>query len=95
MCLRIEPLLSGGCLEIQVQDSGEGFDVARVLARPLDTDRLSGRGSVLFASYARLLAGQAMVEAHTWSFPGRLRHNPLILGQGVNKCPTYIWIIRS
>ena len=60
--LRIEPLLGGGRLEIQVQDSGEGFDVARVLARPLDTDRLSGRG----VSLIRQLCPSAR-----WSDDGR------------------------
>ena len=42
--LQIEPVGAGGRLVIRVEDSGKGFDVDRVMARPLDIDRLSGRG---------------------------------------------------
>ena len=42
--LQVEPIGESGRLLIQVEDSGAGFDVARVMARPLDLDRLSGRG---------------------------------------------------
>ena len=42
--VRVEPMLNGGRLQLQVEDSGEGFDVSRVLERPLDRGRLSGRG---------------------------------------------------
>jgi CheY-like chemotaxis protein len=42
--LHVTPHGDGGRLVIEVQDSGEGFDVERVLAQPLDNDRLSGRG---------------------------------------------------
>ncbi|WP_254925011.1 ATP-binding SpoIIE family protein phosphatase [Pseudomonas fragi] len=44
MSLQVEPIGESGRLLIQVEDSGAGFDVARVMARPLDLDRLSGRG---------------------------------------------------
>ena len=60
--LQIEPVPGGGRLEIQVQDSGEGFDVARVLARPLDRDRLSGRGISLI---------RQLCPAARWSDDGR------------------------
>ena len=60
--LQIEPMRGGGRLEIQVQDSGDGFDVSRVLARPLDMDRLSGRG----VSLIRQLCPSAR-----WSDDGR------------------------
>ena len=42
--LQVERAGEGGRLVVRVEDSGEGFDVARVMARPLDLDRLSGRG---------------------------------------------------
>ena len=42
--VRVEPMLNGGRLQLQVEDSGKGFDVSRVLERPLDRGRLSGRG---------------------------------------------------
>ena len=42
--LQVEPIGDSGRLLVQVEDSGAGFDVAKVLARPLDLDRLSGRG---------------------------------------------------
>ncbi|PMU49664.1 fused response regulator/phosphatase, partial [Pseudomonas sp. GP01-A14] len=29
---------------LRIEDRGAGFDVDKVLARPLDVDRLSGRG---------------------------------------------------
>lgn len=38
------PTGAGGCLNLRIEDSGAGFDVETVLARPLDIDRLSGRG---------------------------------------------------
>ncbi|HEX4552055.1 fused response regulator/phosphatase [Pseudomonas sp.] len=42
--LQIKPQGAGGCLVIRVEDSGKGFDVARVMERPLEGVRLSGRG---------------------------------------------------
>ena len=42
--VQVEPAGAGGRLVIRVEDSGRGFDVARLMARPLDLDRLSGRG---------------------------------------------------
>jgi len=60
--LHVTPLGDGGRLVVEVEDSGQGFDVARVLARPLDSDRLSGRG----VSLVRQLSHQAC-----WSDDGR------------------------
>ncbi|WEK12141.1 MAG: fused response regulator/phosphatase [Candidatus Pseudomonas colombiensis] len=60
--LQVLPEGQGGRLIIRVEDSGEGFDVARVLARPADVGRLSGRGLGLI----RQLSQQA-----TWSDDGR------------------------
>lgn len=42
MC--VVPERQGGRLTLHVEDSGPGFDVASMQARPLDLDRLSGRG---------------------------------------------------
>ncbi|VVN29739.1 Chemotaxis response regulator protein-glutamate methylesterase [Pseudomonas fluorescens] len=42
--LEVSPKGDGGCLAIRVEDSGMGFDVERVLARPANDIRLSGRG---------------------------------------------------
>ena len=42
--LHVIPLREGGRAVVCVEDSGAGFDVASILARPLDRDRLSGRG---------------------------------------------------
>jgi serine phosphatase RsbU (regulator of sigma subunit) len=42
--LDVVPTGEGGCLTLRIEDSGSGFDVEKVLARPLDVDRLSGRG---------------------------------------------------
>jgi two-component sensor histidine kinase len=60
--LHVTPQGDGGRLVIEVEDSGKGFDVAKVLARPLDRDRLSGRG----VSLVRQLCHQA-----SWSDDGR------------------------
>jgi CheY-like chemotaxis protein len=60
--LQVTPEGSGGCLVIRVEDSGQGFDVARVLDRPLDGIRLSGRG----ISLVRQLSRNA-----SWSDDGR------------------------
>lgn len=40
----VVPTQAGGCLSLRIEDSGAGFDVEKVLARPLEVDRLSGRG---------------------------------------------------
>ena len=60
--LQVEPVGTGGRLVIRVEDSGKGFDVARVMERPLDGVRLSGRG----VSLIRQLGHNA-----SWSDEGR------------------------
>jgi serine phosphatase RsbU (regulator of sigma subunit) len=60
--LQVTPKGEGGCLVVRVEDSGKGFDVARVMARPVDDVRLSGRGVNLI----RQLSDHA-----TWSDNGR------------------------
>lgn len=42
--VQVSPTAAGGKMTLRVEDSGPGFDVEQVLARPLDFDRLSGRG---------------------------------------------------
>ena len=51
--LQVAPKGEGGCLTIRVEDSGKGFDVDRVMARPLDGTRLSGRGVSLIRQLSR------------------------------------------
>lgn len=51
--LQVQPQGEGGRLVIRVEDSGEGFDVARVMERPLDNVRLSGRGISLIRQLGR------------------------------------------
>jgi CheY-like chemotaxis protein len=60
--LQVQPQGEGGRLVIRVEDSGDGFDVARVMERPLDNVRLSGRG----ISLVRQLGRNA-----SWSDQGR------------------------
>lgn len=60
--LQVQPQGAGGSLVIRVEDSGKGFDVARVMERPLDGVRLSGRG----VSLVRQLGRNA-----SWSDEGR------------------------
>ncbi|WP_435035552.1 ATP-binding SpoIIE family protein phosphatase [Pseudomonas neuropathica] len=60
--LQVQPHGEGGRLIIRVEDSGKGFDVARVMERPLDGVRLSGRG----VSLVRQLGRNA-----SWSDEGR------------------------
>jgi CheY-like chemotaxis protein len=60
--LQVQPQGEGGRLVIRVEDSGKGFDVARVMERPLDGVRLSGRG----VSLVRQLGRNA-----SWSDEGR------------------------
>ncbi|UST65595.1 fused response regulator/phosphatase [Pseudomonas moraviensis] len=60
--LQVQPRGEGGRLVIGVEDSGKGFDVARVMQRPLDNVRLSGRG----ISLVRQLGHNA-----SWSDQGR------------------------
>lgn len=60
--LQVQPQGKGGRLVIRVEDSGDGFDVARVMERPLDNVRLSGRG----ISLVRQLGRNA-----SWSDQGR------------------------
>ncbi|WP_095051761.1 fused response regulator/phosphatase [Pseudomonas sp. Irchel s3b2] len=60
---QVTPKGAGGCLTVRVEDSGKGFDVARVMERPVDDDvRLSGRG----VSLIRQLSDHA-----SWSDNGR------------------------
>ncbi|MCT8959712.1 fused response regulator/phosphatase [Pseudomonas veronii] len=42
--VQVAPTVTGGRMTLRIEDSGPGFDVEQVLARPLDVDRLSGRG---------------------------------------------------
>ena len=42
--VQVAPTVTGGRMSLRIEDSGPGFDVEQVLARPLDVDRLSGRG---------------------------------------------------
>jgi CheY-like chemotaxis protein len=58
----VTPVGRGGRLTIQVQDSGAGFDVARVLALPPVVNELSGRGLYLV---------KQLSEQCTWSADGR------------------------
>ncbi|MHC8355158.1 SpoIIE family protein phosphatase [Pseudomonas sp. LB3P81] len=51
--LQVTPKDDGGCLTIRVEDSGKGFDVERVMARPVDGVRLSGRGVSLIRQLSR------------------------------------------
>ena len=60
--LQVTPKGEGGCLTVRVEDSGKGFDVARVMERPVDGVRLSGRG----VSLIRQLGHNA-----SWSDEGR------------------------
>ncbi|RON47034.1 fused response regulator/phosphatase [Pseudomonas frederiksbergensis] len=63
--LQVTPEGEGGRLSIRVDDSGKGFDVARVMARPVEGVRLSGRG----VSLIRQLSRKA-----SWSDDGRSAH---------------------
>ncbi|VVO09258.1 fused response regulator/phosphatase [Pseudomonas fluorescens] len=60
--LQVAPRGEGGSLVVRVEDSGEGFDVQRVMAGPVDVERLSGRGLNL----VRQLSHNA-----SWSDDGR------------------------
>ncbi|KIF60909.1 chemotaxis protein CheY [Pseudomonas fluorescens] len=51
--LQVQPQGEGGRLVIRVEDSGKGFDVARIMERPLDNVRLSGRGISLIRQLGR------------------------------------------
>ncbi|OWQ43378.1 fused response regulator/phosphatase [Pseudomonas lactis] len=42
--VQVVPTDKGGKLALRIEDSGQGFDVEQELARPVDIDRLSGRG---------------------------------------------------
>ncbi|WP_448723398.1 ATP-binding SpoIIE family protein phosphatase [Pseudomonas farris] len=63
--LQVTPKGEGGCLTIRVEDSGKGFDVTRVMERPVDDVRLSGRG----VSLIRQLSHHAR-----WTDNGRSAH---------------------
>ena len=60
--LQVTPEGKGGCLVVRVEDSGKGFDAARVLERSLDGVRLSGRGISLVRQLSR---------SASWSDDGR------------------------
>lgn len=60
--VQVVPTPMGGKMTLRIDDSGPGFDVEQVLARPLDVDRLSGRG----LSLVRQLS-----SAVRWSDGGR------------------------
>jgi signal transduction histidine kinase len=60
--MQVVPKGEGGCLAIEVTDSGQGFDVTRVMERPLDGVRLSGRGVSLIRQLSR---------SASWSDDGR------------------------
>lgn len=60
--VQVLPTEAGGRLSLCVEDSGPGFDVEHVLARPLDIDRLSGRGLSLV---------RELCSAVRWSEGGR------------------------
>ena len=51
--LQVTPKGEGGCLTVRVEDSGKGFDVERVMQRPADGVRLSGRGVGLIRQLSR------------------------------------------
>ena len=53
MHLQVAPTEDGGCLTIRIEDSGKGFDVERVMKRPVDDIRLSGRGVSLIRQLGR------------------------------------------
>ncbi|WP_338475381.1 fused response regulator/phosphatase [Pseudomonas khavaziana] len=60
--VQVVPTDQGGTMTLRVEDSGSGFDVDKELARPVDVDRLSGRG----LSLVRQLS-----SAVRWSDGGR------------------------
>ncbi|WP_073527104.1 fused response regulator/phosphatase [Pseudomonas fluorescens] len=60
--VQVVPTDKGGKLSLRLEDSGQGFDVEQELARPVDIDRLSGRG----LSLVRQLS-----SAVRWSDGGR------------------------
>ncbi|MBY8951437.1 fused response regulator/phosphatase [Pseudomonas carnis] len=60
--MQVVPTDRGGKLSVRLEDSGQGFDVEQELARPVDIDRLSGRG----LSLVRQLS-----NAVRWSDGGR------------------------
>ncbi|MBC3304450.1 fused response regulator/phosphatase [Pseudomonas sp. SWRI18] len=60
--VQVLPTEAGGRLSLCVEDSGPGFDVEHVLARPQDIDRLSGRGLSLV---------RELCSAVRWSEGGR------------------------
>ncbi len=60
--VQVVPTEAGGKMTLCLEDSGQGFDVEQVLARPLDIDCLSGRG----LSLVRQLSSEVR-----WSDGGR------------------------
>lgn len=44
IALRVEPMAAGGRLTVEISDSGTGFDIEKVLARPASEKGFSGRG---------------------------------------------------
>ncbi len=51
--LQVQPPGEGGRVVIRVEDSGKGLVVARVMERPVDNARWSGRGIVLVRQLGR------------------------------------------
>jgi CheY-like chemotaxis protein len=68
--LEVEPLGNGGRLIIRVHDSGDGFDVQRVLATPPKALGLSGRGINLIRQLSRSASwsdgGRSACVEFTW-----------------------------
>ena len=51
--VQVVPNGAGGTMTLRIEDSGPGFDVEKVLAQPMDIDRLSGRGLGLVRQLSR------------------------------------------
>lgn len=89
--VQVVPTATGGKMTLRIEDSGPGFDVEQVLARPMDVDRLSGRGLSLVRQLSSDVrwsdGGRSVCVEFCWG----LWHNPPILDQGANKWLRFIW----